>query len=98
MLLLDGKRLFNLNIECDEKNSILIQKDKKEYAEFFRVLANCTLNLYKKENKEMEEKIKKVIDERQNYLDIISNKKNFVEEITNKKKDCISQIEELDKI
>ncbi len=98
LLLLDGKRLFNLNIECDEKNSILIQKDKKEYAEFFRVLANCTLNLYKKENKEMEEKIKKVIDERQSYLDIISNKKNFVEEITNKKKDCISQIEELDKI
>ena len=55
LLLLDGKRLFNLNIECDEKNSILIQKDKKEYAEFFRVLANCTLNLYKKENKEISE-------------------------------------------
>lgn len=98
LLLLDGKRLFKLNIECDEKNSILIQKDKKEYAEFFRVLANCTLNLYKKENKEMKEKLKKVIDERQIYLDKISNKKDFVEEITNKKKDCISQIEELDKI
>ena len=98
LLLLDGKRLFNLNIECDEKNSILIQKDKKEYVDFFRVLANCSLNLYKKENKDMEEKLKQVIQDRQEYLKKISDKRAFVEEITNEKKDCILQIEEIDKI
>lgn len=98
LLLLDGKRLFNLNIECDEKNSFLIQKDKKEYADSFRVLANCALNLYKKENKDLDEKIKQVIQEKQEYLDKIGDKKAFVGEITSKKKDCILQIEEIDKI
>ena len=39
-----------------------------------------------------------MIQEKQEYLDKIGDKKAFVGEITSKKKDCILQIEEIDKI
>lgn len=98
LLLLDGKRLFKMNIESEEKNSLLIQKNKKEFTDFFTVLENSTMCLYKKENKEMKEKIDKIRLEKEEQFELVKDKKAFIQKITNDKKGCLAQIEKIDKI
>lgn len=98
LLLVDGKRLINMNIESEEKNSILIQRNKKELANFFTILANSTMNLYKKENKEVAEQLEKIKKEKEEQFELIKDKEAFVEKITNDKKECLMQIEKIDKI
>ncbi len=98
LLLIDGKRLLNMNIESEQKNSIIIQKNKKEFADFFTILASSTMCLYKKENKEIAEKIEKIRQEKEEEFAFIKDKKAFVQKITNDKKECLAQIEKIDKI
>ena len=98
LLLLDGKRLLVMNIESEEKNSILIQKNKKEFTTFFDILVNVSLSLYKKQNKEKEEEIDQIKKEKEEEYDLINDKKAFVQKITNNKKQYLAQIEKIDKI
>lgn len=98
LLMIDGKRLLSMNIEVEEKNSILIQKNKKEFTNFFNVLTNASLNLYKKQNKEMTEKIEQIRQEKEEKFELIKDKKAFVQKITNDKRACLAQIEKIDKI
>lgn len=98
LLLLDGKRLLTMNIESEEKNSILIQRNKKELGNFFEILANSTMRLYNKENKEVAQKIEKIRQEKEEQFELIKDKKAFVQKITNDKKECLAQIEKIDKI
>lgn len=98
LLLIDGKRLLKINIESNEKNSILIKKNKKELTTFFDILANVSLNLYKKENKEIEEKLEKIKKEKEEKFELIKDKKAFIQNITDDKKRCLAEIEKIDKI
>ena len=98
LLMLDGNRLLKLNIESDEKNSILIQKDKKELKNFFETLVNCTMNLYMEENEENYNEINTIKKEKEKGFKLINDKKAYVQKITNDKRKCLAQIEKIDKI
>lgn len=98
LLLLDGKRLLTINSEAEEKNSILIQKDKKEFEDFFHVLVNCTMSLYREENKQWAEKVDEIKKEKEEQFELIKDKKKFVQKMTDEKKKCIAGIEKIDKI
>lgn len=98
LLLLDGKRLFTINIDTEEKNSILIQRNKRELEDFFHTLTNCTMNLYRKENKQWAEKIDEIRKEKEEQFELIKDKKKFVQKATDDKKKCIAEIERIDKI
>lgn len=97
LLLIDGKRLLTMNIESEEKSSILIQKNKKEFEPFFNILVNATLNLYKKQNQEMAQKLEQIKSKKEEQFELIKDKKGFVQEITNNKKECLAKIEKIDK-
>lgn len=98
LLLLDGKRLLNLNIDSEEKNSILIQKNKKEFANFFDILLNATMNLYKTDNQNVAYKIETIKQEKVKQFELIKDKKAFIQKITDDKKECFAKIEKIDKI
>lgn len=98
LLLLDGKRLLNMNIESEEKNSILIQKDKKEFNNFFKTLTNTTMQMCKKEEKEEAERLELIKQEKEQQFELINDKKAFIEKVTNDKKACFTQIEKIDRI
>lgn len=98
LLLLDGKRLLTMNIEAEEKNSILIQRYKKEFESFFTTLVNSTMCLYKKENREWAEKVNKIKKQKEKQFELIRDKKIFVQTMTNNKKECLMQIEKIDRI
>ena len=98
LLLLDGKRLIYTNIDSENTESIIYQKNKKEYSEFMNVLTNCTLNIYKLENSNIVDKIRKIKEKKEQELEKLKNKKEFVQKITNDKKEYLSKIEQIDKI
>lgn len=98
LLLLDGKRLIYTNINSEEKNSIILLRNKKESAEFFDVLVNCALSIYKKENSEAKKRFETIIKDKNEEIELLNNKKEFVQKITNQKKECLTKIEKIDKI
>lgn len=98
LLLLDGKRLMYINIDSEEKSSILLQKSKKEFTDFLEVLFNCIMNLYIKENDNMANEMKNIKKQKKEEIELFQNKKEFVEKMTNEKKTCLKEIEKIDKI
>lgn len=98
LLLLDGKRLMYINIDSEEKSSILLQKNKKEFTDFLEVLFNCIMNLYIKENDNMANEMKNIKKQKKEEIELFQNKKEFVEKMTNEKKTCLKEIEKIDKI
>lgn len=101
LLLLDGKRLIYTNIDSinnNEKNSIILQKNKKEYEEFFYSLTNCVLNIYKSENHEVQTQFEEIKKSKNQEIKLLKNKKDFVQKITNSKKECLMKIDKIDRI
>lgn len=97
LLLLDGKKLIYANMNSEKRNSILLQKNEKESAEFSDILTNCVLKIYKQENPEISDKLEKIKKEKNEELKLLDNKKEFVQKITNQKKECLNKIEQIDK-
>ena len=98
MLLVYGERLLRINLKDVEKDNFLMQKNKKEFTEFFDILSNVSMNLYIEENQDAKAEYEKVLDEKNQRLNLLNNKKQFVEQITEEKKECLKDIENLDKI
>ena len=101
LLLLDGKKLIYTNADIvkeKEKNSIILQKNRKEYEKFLTYLASCATYIYKLDNSEAKERLEKIKKEKNEELNLFENKKEFVQKISNDKKDYLSKIEKIDKI
>lgn len=98
LLLLDGKKLLYANIVSEEKNSILSRKNRKDYEDFFTLLANCALNIDKQESIEIKEKLQEIEKKQKAQLELMKNKREFVQKTTNQKKECLTKIEQIDKI
>ena len=79
LLLLDGKRLIYTNIDSENTESIIYQKNKKEYSEFMDILINCTFNIYKSENLSVANTIQVIREEKERELEQLKNKKEFVQ-------------------
>ena len=98
LLLIDGKRLLYLNINDTEKSSILIQKNKNEFLDFFATFSNVAIKLYEKENEQARQEYENIKKEKEKQFELFENKKEFVEQIAKEKKDYLKQIEKIDKI
>ena len=89
MLLVYGERLLRINLKDVEKDNFLMQKNKKEFTEFFDILSNVSMNLYIEENQDAKAEYEKVLDEKNQRLNLLNNKKQFVEQITEEKKNVL---------
>lgn len=98
LLLLDSKNLIYANIETEEKDHILINKENKKFSDFLNLLYQLSISIEILENKNEYDKIADIKKEKEKQLELFKNKKGFVQKITNDKKECASKIEKIDKI
>lgn len=98
MLLLDGKKLINANMDIEEKETILISKKDKEYNDFIEKIYRLSIDINIAQDKAEFDKISKIRKEKIKQLELFNNKKEFVQKMTESKKECLSEIEKIDKI
>lgn len=99
LLLIDGENLIGINITDEEKkNSILFEKDNKEYFELLNLLYQIVLDIDVEENEDELKNILNIKRQKEEQLELFNNKKKLVEEMTNEKKECIRKIDKIDRM
>ena len=98
LLLLYGKDLIEININCENKNSILIDEENREFINFLILLNQIAIDMKIEKSKNELNKILEIKKEKEEQLEVFKNKKEFVQKVTNQKKELSGKIEKIDQI
>lgn len=98
LLLLYGKDLIEININCESKNSMLIDEENREFINFLILLNQIAIDMEIEKNKDELNKILDIKKEKEERLEVFKDKKEFVQKMTNEKKELSGKIEKIDQI
>ncbi len=98
IIYLIGYDFFNKNTGLEQLEELLKKKYKDSLVEkILKTLSQLAILNFLKQNPDDKKLIEDIRDDLQKKIELMNNKKIYIEQITNKKKECIKNIEKIDK-